>query len=320
MLRTSSRFGALPLLRPLRRGLSLVAIAAASVMVGAAAQGLPDSYPLPGDAVFPEGIALDAEAGVFYVGATNGGTLFRGDIESGEVEVFASGTQPAAIGMEVDAYGRLWVAGGPTGSVFVYDAADGELLRAYATPEADATFLNDIAFVRDAVYVTDSQRPVLFRIEAGEELGELSEFVSFEGTPFEYVEGFNANGIVVAPGGWALVVVSSATGELYRVGLGDGAVSRVASAAEPVTAGDGLALDGSTLYVVRNRFGQIDRLTISPAGRAVAPAGPPIASEAFHFPTTAAAHDGSLFVVNSQFDRQGGTPDLPFEVVRVEIP
>jgi Cu-Zn family superoxide dismutase len=304
-----------------KRGLAAVAAIAATVLASAAlAQTLPDAYPLPGEAVFPEGIALDPEAGRFYVGATNGGTLYRADIASGEVEVFAEGTQPTAIGMEVDPYGRLWVAGGPSGNVYVYDTASGDLLRSYETPASDGTFLNDLAFARDAVYVTDSQRPVLFRIGAGETLGELDAFVSFEGTPFAYVDGFNANGVVVAPGGWSLVIVSSATGELYRVGLGDGAVSRVASSAEPVTAGDGLVLDGSTLYVVRNQLGQIDRLTLSSSGRAVAPAGEPIRSEAFHFPTTAAVLDGSLFVVNSQFDRQGGTPDLPFEVVRIDLP
>lgn len=311
-----------PFLRLLsRRGLAVAtAVAAAALASSALAQALPEAYPLPGEAVFPEGIALDGDAGTFYVGATNGGTLYRADVASGEVEVFAEETQPTAIGMDVDPYGRLWVAGGPSGNVYVYEISSGELLRTYATPASDSTFVNDVAFARDAVYVTDSQRPILFRIGAGETLGELDAFVSFEGTPFAYVDGFNANGIVVAPGGWSLVIVSSATGELFRVGIGDGAVSRVASSAEPVTAGDGLALDGSTLYVVRNRLGQVDRLTLSSSGRAVAPAGEPIRSDAFHFPTTAAVHDGSLFVVNSQFDRQGGSPDLPFEVVRIDLP
>jgi Cu-Zn family superoxide dismutase len=311
---------ALAPLASLIAALAFGVVAAQEAQEEAPAPNLPDAYELPGEAVFPEGIALDAEAGVFYVGATNGGTIFRADIESGDVELFAEGTQPTAIGMEVDAYGRLWVAGGPTGQVFVYDTRGGDLLRTYDTPAVEATFLNDLTFVRDTVYVTDSQRPALFRIEAGPDLGDLDTFVSFEGTPFEYVDGFNANGIVVAPGGWALVIVNSATGELYRVGLGDGAVSRVATIGEPLTAGDGMVVEDRTLYVVRNRFEEVARLSISPAGRAVAPSAGPIASEAFRFPTTAAVHDGSIFVVNSQFDRQGGEPDLPFDVVRVPIP
>lgn len=302
---------------PLAATLAAVLVLALSLS-SAAAQALPTSYDLPGEAVFPEGIALHAEEGVFYVGATNGGTIFRADIASGEVEVFASGAQPTAIGMEVDAYGRLWVAGGQTGSVSVYDTASGELLRSYATPDADATFLNDLTFVGDAVYVTDSMRPQLFRIEAGETLGELDTFVSFEGTPFEYQEGFNANGIVTSPDERALLIVQSNTGLLFRVGLEAGAVSQVT--APDLSAGDGMFRADDVLYVVRNQIGQVERLRLSPAGdAALADPDGPITSPAFGFPTTAIVHDGSLFAVNSQFDRQGGQPDLPFSVVRVPL-
>lgn len=280
----------------------------------------PDRYELPGEQVFPEGIAVSEDGSTFYVGSTTSGTLYQGDVQSGEVSVLAEGAAPTAIGMEVDPYGRLWVAGGSTGNVFVYDTDSGELLETYATPEAEATFLNDLTFVNDAVYVTDSARPELFRIDAGSVLGELTSFLSFEDTVFPYDQQFNANGIVVSPDGGALVIVHSGNGNLYRVGLGSLQVSQVESSAEPVTAGDGLVRDGDTLYVVRNRFGQVDRLTLSASGDSVEPAGDPITSELFQFPTTAAVADGSLLVVNSQFDRQGGEPELPFNVARVDLP
>jgi len=295
-----------------------VMLTIAMALSSATAQALPTSYALPGEAVFPEGIALGPDADVFYVGATNGGAIFRADIATGEVEIFASGEQPAAIGMEVDAYGRLWVAGGPTGSVFVYDTASGELLRSYATPDADATFMNDLTFVDDAVYVTDSMRPRLFRIEAGETLGELGSFVSFEGTPFAYREGFNANGIVTSPDERSVLIVQSNTGLLFRVELASGDVSQ--STAPDLSAGDGMFRDGDVLYVVRNQIGQVERLRLSPSGDTalVDPDGP-ITSPAFEFPTTAIVRGDSLFAVNSQFDQQGGQPDLPFEVVRVPL-
>jgi len=284
----------------------------------AAAQALPTSYQLPGEAVFPEGIALGKDADVFYVGATNGGTVFRADIATGEVRVFASGEQPTAIGMEVDTYGRLWVAGGPSGSVFVYDTANGELLRSYATPDADDTFLNDLTFVNDAVYVTDSMRPELFRIEAGETLGQLTAFVTFEGTPFEYQEGFNANGIVTSPDESSVLIVQSNTGLLFRVELDTREVSQ--ATAPDLSAGDGMFRQDDVLYVVRNQLGQVERLRLSPSGdAALADPDGPVTSAAFEFPTTAIVHEDSLFVVNSQFDRQDGQPDLPFEVVRVRL-
>jgi Cu-Zn family superoxide dismutase len=40
------------------------------------------------------------------------------------------------------------------------------------------------------------------------------------------------------------------------------------------------------------------------------------------YPTTIAAYDGRLLVVNSRFDRRnsGEDPDLPFNISAVEIP
>jgi sugar lactone lactonase YvrE len=292
--------------------LLLVAVAAAQ----------PATYPLEGERVFPEGIALSADGRSFFVGSTTTGTIYRGDVASGEVEVFAEA--PVAIGMEVDPHGRLWVAGGMTGQVFVYDTATGEQLRAYETPPAESSFLNDVVFVDGAVYVTDSRRPELFRIGAGETLGEVESFVSFTGTamPFGPPFPFAANGIVVSPDGSALVIVHSGNGGLYRVDLATREVTEVENRAEPMTGGDGMVVDGDTLYVVRNVVGQVDRLTLSPAGTSVESAGDPITSELFQFPTTAVVADGHLLVVNAQFDQQGegGRPDLPFNVARVEIP
>lgn len=302
---------------PLVVGLLILIVAA---LQGTFAQDLPDAYALPGDAVFPEGIAIDADERVLYVGSTGDGTIFRADIDGGEVEVFASGTQPTAIGMTVDPYGRLWVAGGPTGQVFVYDTGSAELLRTYATPEAEATFLNDLVWTGDAVFVTDSFRPELFRIEAGAELGDLTSFTSFDDTDFVYLDGFNANGIVASPDGGRVLIVQSRTGLVFHVDVEDGSVGSVATGM-PFPNGDGLIVDDGVLYVVQNAQGTIERRGLSDSGTiAVAPAGRDIESERFAHPTTAAILDGDLFVVNSQFDRQGGTPELPFEVVRIEIP
>lgn len=313
--------GPAPALRPGRTILLALAFAfLVSALATAAAQ--PETYELPGEQVFPEGIAVSEDGSTFYVGSTTSGTIFRGDVQSGEVTTLAEGAAPTAVGMEVDPHGRLWVAGGMTGDVFVYDTQSGDLLRTYETPEADATFLNDLTYTDGSVYVTDSMRPQLFRIGAGEELGELESFLSFEGTPFPYDANFNANGIVVSPDGSALVIVHSGSGQLFRVDLETQEVTQVENAAQPVTNGDGLYLEGNTLYVVRNQNEEIARLTISDSGDSVESAGDPITSERFQFPTTAAVANGSLLVVNSQFDQQGqgGDPQLPFTVARVPLP
>ncbi len=75
-------------------------------------------YVLPGEEVFPEGIAYRPETGDFFVGSTTDGTVFRGKVGGGdgsEAEVFLGpgrDGRETAIGMKVDERGRLFIAGG----------------------------------------------------------------------------------------------------------------------------------------------------------------------------------------------------------------
>lgn len=58
--------------------------------------------------------------------------------------------------------------------------------------------------------------------------------------------------------GRGAIVVQSGTGLLFRVGLSDGGkIGQISPHGQRLTAGDGLELDGSTLYVVRNALGRI---------------------------------------------------------------
>jgi hypothetical protein len=42
-----------------------------------------ERYVLPGEQVFPEGVAYQSDTGDFYVGSTTDGTVFRGNVERG---------------------------------------------------------------------------------------------------------------------------------------------------------------------------------------------------------------------------------------------
>src|SRR5215213_1323552 len=125
-------------------------------------------FALAGGGGFPEGIAYDEATGDFYVGSTIDGTIYRGNVETGKVEVFVPG-QPGrvAVGLALDDSGRLFVAGGETGAVAVYDTATRQILLEVANGLAPNTFLNDVAIspTGDA-YITDSFNPTLYRILA----------------------------------------------------------------------------------------------------------------------------------------------------------
>src|SRR5215211_4960966 len=112
----------------------LAVLAAAVVASGAGATPRPTSYVLPGDAVFPEGVGFQQETGNYYAGSTTDGTVFRGHVSQPSATPFlAPGTdgRTTTIGMKVDDQGRLYIAGGGTGLVFVYDSATGALIRSF---------------------------------------------------------------------------------------------------------------------------------------------------------------------------------------------
>ena len=51
----------------------------------------PTRYVLPGETVFPEGIAFEQSTGYFYVSSTTDGTIFRGTLNQEMTEVFLPG-------------------------------------------------------------------------------------------------------------------------------------------------------------------------------------------------------------------------------------
>ncbi len=293
----------------------------------------PARYVLPGDRVFPEGIAREPGSQAFYVTSTTDGTIFRGDLRSAQTSVFDAGkavegqagdvSRETAIGLKSDGRGNLVVAGGATGKVFVLSTADGTTRKVLDTKPDGPSFVNDVAISKGYAYVTDSQRPFLYRVALGKDgsIGELERFVGFAGTPFTYGTGFNANGIAIDEGGKYAIVVQSSTGKLFRIDLRTRKVTEVALGGATVPAGDGLLLKGNVLYVARNAAELIVPVRLSAKGtRGVV--GPGVTGPQLKFPTTIALDGNRLLAVNSQFDRRTAMQpaELPFDVVAIERP
>jgi CubicO group peptidase (beta-lactamase class C family)/sugar lactone lactonase YvrE len=290
-------------------------------------------FALPtGGGGFPEGIAFDAATGDFYVGSTIDGTIYRGNVETGTVGVFLPG-QPGrvSLGLALDGRGRLFVAGGQTGAIAVYDTRTGQLLLEAANGLAPNTFLNDVAVspTGDA-YFTDSFNPLLYRIPAtaiprglgtpapAPTTDALEVVVDFTATGVNLAQpGFNANGIVATPDGRYLLLVQTNTGALFRVDTTTGQTIQVDLGSGSLPGGDGLALDGQTLYVVHE--GQITVVVLE-ADYASGTVGESFSDPSFAVPTTLERFDGCLLVVNSQLDALQGQPQLPFTVSSVPIP
>ena len=302
--------------------------AASAARDGAGGGPLPTRYVLPGSTVFPEGIAYDERTQRVFVSSTTDGTVFRGRSSDETLTPFlppGGDGRTTAVGLEVDDDGRLWVAGGGTGLVFVYDAKTGALIaKLTAATGAGPTFINDIAVDRNGVgYITDSMRPVIYRaVPNGAGGYSIEQWLPLAGTPIVYGIGFNLNGIVVSSSGQYLFTIQSNTGKLYRIDVATKEIVQLDVGGATFSAGDGLWLHGNSLYVLRNQQEQIVEIHIQP-NQATGTVVSETTDESFQFPTSLVGARGRLLVVNSQFDRRGATappPVLPFTVSVVPIP
>ncbi len=311
------------------RALAAVVVAAAAVavpVVPSTAVGqrpFPETVALPGD-FSPEGIA-GGRGTTFYAGSRpgpTGGAVYAGDLRTGEGEVLVPPTPGgASIGMTFDrATGTLWVAGGPTGTVTGYDGRSGEVAARYTAPSSQAgRFLNDVTIAGDRVYVTDSLNAELVVVPRRPARGGDLELLPLTGDWDQSGSGFDANGIRTLPGG-DLLVVDQGTLLVVDPATG-GAEALEQTGGTPLTAGDGLELRGSTVYVVFG-YGEdsVAVVDLDLAAGTFATTGALTKDEPeaddLERPTTALFRAGSLWVVNGKF-ASGPTTDQ--EIVRLDL-
>lgn len=291
----------------MRRSPIVVALTALPLLASAvaAARPFPATIPLA-DGWLPEGIAAGRGL-TAYAGSRADGGIARIDLRTGEREDdFVPDATGPAIGLEYEAGAdRLWVAGGESGEVRVYDASSGELLATY---EFEAGFVNDVVVTGDAAYATDSaiQQLLVVPLGPGGSLPDPGDAFALPITgDFVYTAGFNANGIE-SFGGWLLVPKSN-TGELYAIDPGTGVSTEILPAGS-VTSGDGLLLVGNRLYVVRNFLNLIDVWQIHGSRLVLVDT---LTSAGFDIPTTVAFAGGSLWAVNARFSTPP-TPETPY--------
>jgi Cu-Zn family superoxide dismutase len=263
----------------------------------------------------PEGVAADTRSGVFFVGATGDGTIYRGTLGSPDVtELIPGATGKSAVGLKI-ARGRLYVAGGATGEIVVYDLASRRPVATFSTGAGG--FLNDLAITESGdVFVTDSFRPTLWHVTP-------AQVRSGSGTPeaisvapeIVYTAGvFNLNGIV-ALGDRSLVVVQSNTGALFRIDLERGGRHIQQIDAEPVVGGDGMLLDRGRLVVVQGASAQLTFVELDRRAAHGVVVGH-LVDPTLRGPSTVARAGGRYLVVNADF----ATSTQPFTVSAIARP
>jgi len=207
----------------------------------------------------PEGVAWNPLDGHVYAGG-EGGEFYRVSLD-GEVDELGA-TGGSMLGIAVDGRGRVYGCDDGNGEVARIDPATGTIetfARGVGGVEMDEP--NVAAFGPDgSLYVTCSgdERPEIVRIRDGVTERWCDELVDYP------------NGMVVVPGGDAMLVIESHAQRIARVPIGpDGAAGAATTFGElPDTDADGLALDADG-YVWATLYRPDGLVRLDPDGREV---------------------------------------------------
>jgi sugar lactone lactonase YvrE len=265
----------------------------------------------------PEGVAFDKKSDAFFTGGTGDGTIFRGTLDDPTVHVFIPGaTGGSAVGMKVRD-GLLYVAGGATGKINVYDLASKALAATFDTGAGG--FLNDLVVtVSGDVWVTDSFRSKIWHVTDAQVTAGTGtpDAIDLSAVITPAAGTFKLNGIVAIDDGAKLLAIQSDTGTLWKLDA-DVAnpdpeavkVAPVGTNAAPLTGGDGMIKDRGRLLVVIG----------SPASVAVvklrhhhseAEIQNTVTDPTLRGPSTIARAENRLLVVNADF----ATSTKPFTI------
>jgi sugar lactone lactonase YvrE len=254
----------------------------------------------------PEGVAWDPVSQSFFVGIVATGTIYRATLRDKTLRPFITPDTAApadsAVGMKVSR-GKLYVAGGPTGSIYVYEIRTGALLARFETGAGG--FLNDLVVTpMGDVFVTDSFRPMLWHLTpAMVKAGSGTPASIAVGPEIAYTAGqFNLNGIVTRRAGQELIVVNTISKSLFRIDLDrDNPAARTITKIDaPELAGDGLLIDLGQLLVVTGNPAAVTVLNLTP-GDTRAQVDRVLTDPSLRGPSTIARAKDRYLVVNADF-------------------
>jgi sugar lactone lactonase YvrE len=296
------------MIRFFRRLLSIVVLGVA-VTLGltgtAQAKPFPDRIDLP-IGFQPEGITIGPGA-TAYLGSRATGDIYAANLRTGELTLVSDQLEPPSVGLKIGKQGHLFVAGGTSGMGNVIDVESGDIVQTYQFT-TDPSFINDVVLTRDFAWFTNSQAAEIYGVPLGPGDAAGDDFVTLPLTgDWVQVAGMtNANGIAETPDRQALLVVNTAAAALFRVDPETGEATEVDLGDYNLTNGDGLLVQGNTLYVVQNRLNQIAVFNIAADGTSgdllrVLTSDDLDESVTFSVPTTVAVFGNSLYLPNARF-------------------
>lgn len=285
----------------------------------------PDILNLPNGS-YPEGIVL-GNGNDLYAGSLYHGGIYKMDLRTGSgIVLVPEHTNRISAGLDFDPRTNyIFVAGGPDGHAYVYDALSGAEVGVFQLTAGG--LINDVIITKNAAYFTNTFAAEFHKLPLGSD-GSLPDSDDVITIPlsgdFTMVPGFNANGIIANGDGSKLIIGNTDGAALYSVDAATGVAATI-NVGEPVPNNDGLVLRGNKLYVVQNFSNQIIVIKLNNSWDSGVVLDI-ITNPNYIEPTTAAIKGNMIYAVNSKFSIVlppifGGVydPTTPYEVVGVNL-
>ena len=262
---------------------------------------------------YPEGVAYDKAANVFYVSSATTGTIGKVDRSGKYTVLYADNSLKSTYGLKVSPDGKkLYAAAGDANyskfstpdtkkkmaRLLVIDLKTGKKLS-----DTDLSklipgehFPNDIAFdATGNAYVTDSFANAIYKVDAA---GKASVFAQND---LFKTAGVGLNGIVFNPAGF-FIVDSSGKGELFKIDATGKNVTKI-KIDQFFPGADGMLLnDNNTITVVQNGgSNKIFKIKTTDNWATAKPAEATSSEARFAYPSTAAMSGNETWIMNANF-------------------
>ncbi|MEO9862345.1 MAG: hypothetical protein ABJM61_05325 [Yoonia sp.] len=252
------------------------------------------------DGFAPDGITI-ASDGTIYVASFFDGKIVRGSVGGSEIsDVLVEGVADRpGWGMDIDdTEGRLFVAGGFSGTARIYDAETGALDAEIEL--TDVGIVNDVIVTSHAAYFTNSSAPEVYEVPIdanGAVSGDVRTITLTGDFQFDAEFFANGNGIVEARDG-VLIVNHSYLGKIYAIDTATG-IAKDISLGQDIVSSDGIAIDGLTLFGTEPLENQVAEIELSGTlddARVVRR----FTADILDFPSLVALDDAYVYVVNAK--------------------
>jgi sugar lactone lactonase YvrE len=281
--------------------------------------------------VYPEGIAYDNTANVYYVSSARTGAIGRVTPEGAYTVLYTDTTLKSTYGMKIHPDGkRLFVCASDANysrytspdtrnkmmRLISIDLATGRKLSDLdlSTLYPGKHFANDLVFDdKGNLYITESYSNTIIKVDANNTPSVFSKSPLFE------TGGIGLNGIVYNPAGY-LLVNSTGKGMLFKVDINNPQNVQQVKLPMYFIGADGMLLnDPNTITMLVNGGNdKIFRITSSDSWQSASLSGTTLIADRFTYPATATFKGDDVWVMNAKFHELNDSTSIPSKIFAIQ--